>query len=139
MAETISKQLQLRNQPGECEKLYTFLTECLVGLPVSEEFQHDLKLVSEEVFANIINHSLGDNVDTPIHIALTADQVGVRLTFEDAGEAFNPLTAAGAGVDTDDLSEGGMGLMLIKSLTDKQDYARENGHNVFTVIKHYNQ
>ncbi len=139
MPDGIRKSLQLRNQPGECEKLYTFLAECLGGLPVNEEFQHDLKLASEELLANTMNHGLGSKGDASINITFTADHNSVHLTFEDAGDAFNPLEAIGADITTNDLSEGGMGLMLVKSLTDKQDYSRTNGHNVFTVTKHYNQ
>ena len=37
------------------------------------------------------------------------------------------------------IGEGGMGIVLVKSLTDEQNYRRDGDHNVFTVTKNYNQ
>ena len=134
---TVSRHLRLGNTSGQCERLYDFLAEALAQLPVTEAFRHDLKLVAEELLSNIINHSYEKDAQGDIDIELLADAHTVRLTFSDAGKAFNPLDSEAAGM-SDDLSEGGMGLRLVESLTDEQSYARVGGRNVFTVIKHYN-
>ena len=132
-----SKRIQLRSNTCECQRLYDFLAQGLEQVPVTNEFRHDMKLVSEELLANIINHSHDDNSDAEIDIELAVDEHSVRITFTDSGPAFNPLkreTHEASG----DLSEGGMGLLLVKSLTDEQSYRREDGCNVFTVTKNYN-
>lgn len=134
---TVSRHLKLGNTSGQCERLYDFLAEGLAQLPVTEAFRHDLKLVAEELLANIINHGYDKDSQGGIDIELVADAHSVRLTFSDAGSAFNPLESKAADAQ-DDLSEGGMGLRLVESLTDEQSYTRVGGRNVFTVIKHYN-
>ena len=134
---TLSRHLQLHCDSGQCERLYDFLAEALAQLPVTDAFRHDLKLVAEELLANIINHGYDKDTQGSIDIGLVADTHTVRLTFSDAGKAFNPLDSKVAGM-SDDLSEGGMGLQLVRSLTDEQSYNRVGGRNVFTVIKHYN-
>jgi len=134
---TVSRHLQLHSADGQCERLYDFLAEALAQLPVTEAFRHDLKLVAEELLANIINHAYDEDAQGGIDIELIADAHAVRLTFSDPGKAFDPLDRKTPNAQGD-LSEGGMGLLLVKSLTDEQSYNRVGGRNVFTVIKHYN-
>jgi len=132
-----SKHIQLSNTRGECQRLYDFLAEGLRQLPVTEEFRHDLKLVAEELLANIINHGYGNHSEAKIDVELATDEHRVHLTFIDSGTAFNPLHHNDA-AQLNDFSEGGMGLGLVKSLTDEQSYRRDRNRNVLTVTKHYN-
>lgn len=139
MSDRISKTLELKTCSGQCEKLYSFLAGCFDGLPVNGEFQSDLKLVAEEVLSNIMNYGLKAETDALISIVFSVDREkqSIHLTFDDTGIAFNPVKALVANVSADDLSDGGMGMVLINSLSDEQDYSRENGHNIFVVTKHY--
>jgi len=133
-----SKHIQLRNKTSECNRLFEFLADSLDPLPVTEQFKHDLKLVSEELLANIINHGYDSHSDEAIDVELAVDGSSVRLIFTDSARAFNPLEHRSRD-ELDDLSEGGMGIMLVKSLTDAQSYVRNNAHNVLTVTKNYNK
>jgi serine/threonine-protein kinase RsbW len=133
-----SSHIELHTNSSECERLYRFLADGLDKLPVSMEFGHDLKLVAEELLANIINHGYAGDSGKSIDVALKADGKSVHLTFTDSASAFNPLDRESPEL-LNDLSEGGMGLLLVKSLTDSQQYLRDNGRNVFTVTKNYNK
>lgn len=135
---TWSKHIQLSNKTSECNRLFEFLADSLEQLPVTKEFRHDLKLVSEELLANIIKHGYDSHTDGTIDIELAVDGSNVRMTFTDAAAAFNPLERTSPDV-LNDLSEGGMGILLVKSLTDEQHYQRDHDHNVFTVTKNYNK
>jgi len=137
MKTRVSKQLRLDSNSGECQRLYDFLVKTLAPLPLTEEFRHDLKLVAEELLANIINHAYRNTAEAVIDIELAVNDHSVRITFTDSGPVFNPLDY-GSPDTGNDLSEGGMGILLVKSLTDAQSYKRENGFNVFTVTKNYN-
>ena len=131
-------RIQLINCSSECQRLYDFLADKLGPLPVSKEFRHDLKLVAEELLANIINHGYDDESEQVIDIELSVDNNRVQLTFTDSGKAFNPMKNGHLEL-LNDLSEGGMGILLVKSLTDEQYYKRDGDRNVFTVTKNYNQ
>jgi serine/threonine-protein kinase RsbW len=135
---TWSKHIQLGNKTSECTRLFEFLADSLEQLPVTKEFKHDLKLVSEELLANIINHGYNSHAKEAIDVELAVDDSSVRITFTDSASAFNPLERKPPDV-LNDLSEGGMGIFLVKSLTDDQYYKRDNDHNVFTVTKNYNK
>lgn len=133
-----SEHIQLSNKTSECNRLYEFLADSLGPLPVTEEFRHDLKLVSEELLANIIRHGYENRSEEAIDVELAVDGSSVHITFTDSAAPFNPLE--GKNPDRlNDLSEGGVGIMLVKSLTDEQHYKRDDNHNVLTVTKNYNK
>jgi sigma-B regulation protein RsbU (phosphoserine phosphatase) len=133
-------RITLQSNSGEVERLFTFIHQSLENDKhhiASEEFINDIKLVAEEWLANIVNHAYHEEHSGTLDIALRIDDKEITIVFKDSAAAFNPLT------DYDDTgqrdhSEGGRGLSIIRSLTDKQHYTRENGHNVFTLTKYYN-
>ena len=135
---TKTSHIQLKNCSSECQRLYDFLADNLEPLPVSKAFRHDLKLVAEELLANIIRHGYDDEPEQVIDIELNVADDCVQLTFTDSGKVFNPMENEQPEV-LNDLSEGGMGILLVKSLTDEQIYRRDGDQNVFTVTKNYNQ
>ena len=134
----LARRIELSNNSSECNRLFEFLNQSLDQVPVNPEFRHDIKLVCEELLANIINHGYNKNTDNRIDIELIADSSSVHITFTDTGTAFNPLEATMPD-EPNDLSEGGMGILLVKSLTDQQHYERREGFNVLTVTKNYNR
>ncbi len=129
--------IQLRNDASECSRLYAFLSDSLADLPVTEEQHHDLKLAAEEILSNIIRHGYDSAIDGAINLEFIATENSISLVFTDSGRAFNPLDASSTNTGKD-LSEGGMGIPLVRSLTDGQFYERKGNSNVFTVTKHYN-
>ena len=110
----------------------------LIQERVDEKFIHDLKLVAEDWFANIINHGYADSETGEIEIKLVAVTDGIRLTLTDSAPPYNPLENVPGKQSDQDFSQGGMGLIIIKSLTDEQHYSRNETQNVFSITKHYN-
>jgi len=135
----ISKQnIVLKHKTCDCHKLHDFLTESMPSQNMPDEIQHDLRLVIEEIFSNIVNHAGVTSEDEKITVELSHCERSIHITFTDTGKAFNPLCDHENYMHDNDHSEGGMGVHLIKSLTDDQEYKRINQQNVFTVTKHYN-
>jgi len=131
-----SDRIELSQNTSECCRLYDFLTSGVDHLKLSKEFLHELKLVSEEILVNIISHGGDGRSGDIVEVALSIDTESVHLTFIDSGRAFNPLQHNDGAVDKD-FSAGGMGITLVKSLTDKQMYVRDREQNKFTVSKNY--
>ncbi|MEM7695965.1 MAG: ATP-binding protein [Pseudomonadota bacterium] len=98
------------------------------ALPPKTTFALDL--VIEEITTNIANHA----GPATVTLALTAADGVVTGSVRDNAPAFDPLargpvdTAAGI----DERAIGGLGIHLVKSMTDALTYAREDGHNVLT-------
>lgn len=140
MNNQIKKQtITLQHKTCDSRKLHDFLLEHVQLNNIPDETQHDLRLATEEIFCNIVNHADVTSQDKEITIEFSHDTQAIRITFIDTGKAFNPLCDHEGCIHDNDHSEGGMGVHLIKSLTDHQEYQRINQQNVFTVTKHYNR
>jgi len=130
------KSISLRNISSDSGKLSDFLTTYAKSFSISDESYNDLRLITEEVFINITSYGGMKNEQT-IKIELTNTPTEINITFTDSGIAFNPLTDVTECQETDDHCDGGMGIHIIKSLSDHLDYKRIEQHNVFTITKHY--
>ncbi len=128
----------LKHRSSDSSKLHDFLSDNIRLDKIPAETQHDLRLAIEEVFINIVNHADVTSQDNEIIIELSHTIHSIDITFKDTGKAFNPLCDHENCMHEKDHSEGGMGVHLIKSLTDHQEYKRIDQQNVFTVTKHYN-
>lgn len=101
--------------------------------PVSDEALHDLKLALTEACTNSVKHAYGEgggSVD--IVYELLADRLAVEVG--DAGSGFDPNSGRGNG--DDELEEGGLGIAIIRALTDEVEIGeREGGGSRLRFVK----
>jgi serine/threonine-protein kinase RsbW len=107
-------------------------------LPLTVIFAVNLAL--EEVITNAISYGYEDEAEHVIQVELCAGDRAVVVTVQDDGRAFNPL--AGPEVDVTAPLEarkvGGLGLLLLRKLTDGVTYARTDGKNILVFEKRIN-
>jgi len=85
--------------------------------PLSEETLADLKLALTEACSNSVRHAYdGDGGHVSISFELRDDRLIVEVA--DDGTGFEPDTAARNG-DEVELSEGGLGIAIIRSIADE--------------------
>ena len=98
------------------------------GLP--EVRRLDLRQALEEAFVNVVRYAWegGQHV---IHLRLVREAGGIVAVLDDDGRPFNPLEAPPFDADTplQERREGGMGINMIRGLTDEQAYERCGGRN----------
>jgi serine/threonine-protein kinase RsbW len=101
--------------------------------PVSDEALHDLKLALTEACTNSVKHAYGeDGGSVDIVYELLADRLAVEVG--DAGSGFDPARGASNGDDV--LEEGGLGIAIIRALTDEVEIgAREGGGSRLRFVK----
>lgn len=133
----MNKTICISNNLSDIDRISAFLAEYIAANKISDEIYSELRLVAEEIFANIVSYAFSGTEIHSINIELCCSENTVSITFSDKGIAFNPLTDYQVNLDNNDYSEGGMGITLIKSLTDHQEYNRIEQRNVFTLTKHY--
>jgi anti-sigma regulatory factor (Ser/Thr protein kinase) len=85
-----------------------------------------LAVIVEEWVANVVEHGRPP-MGTLIGCRLERAGAGARLTFTDAGVAFDPRMAADDGPNLE--RGGGAGLALIRSWAEIEDYRRRGGRN----------
>ena len=129
----------VQNRTSECSNLARLLAAFIKSNDIPDEIYNDLRLVLEEAFVNIVDYAQPKDKNHSITVEFNNSADSISITFIYTGIAFNPLTDYDTKIETDDHCEGGMGIHIIKSLTDEQKYDRIKQHNVFTVTKHYNK
>lgn len=92
-----------------------------------------LDLVLEEIITNVINHGAGAGEAT-ISVELVHDGHRVSGTVRDDAAPFDPLarTPVDVGAHIDDRTIGGLGIHLVREMTDALAYRYEDGHNILT-------
>ena len=103
-----------------------------------QEIINDIILTIEEWFVNVTKHGFNNGLDGKAIITLSfQDKKTIVILLKDNGAAFNPLNIASPKVPTsiEDTPLGGLGIVLIVSLTDEQSYERKNGQNILTLTK----
>jgi serine/threonine-protein kinase RsbW len=102
--------------------------------PLSDETLHDLKLALTEACTNSVKHAYGeDGGSVDIVYELLSDRLAVEVG--DAGTGFEPDGAGGDAEDAE-LEEGGLGIAIIRALTDEVEIAeREGGGSRLRFVK----
>jgi serine/threonine-protein kinase RsbW len=100
---------------------------------LSDETLHDLKLALTEACTNSVRHAYNDEGRGSVDIVyeLRGDRLAVEVG--DAGTGFDPGVAT---TDVDKLEEGGLGIAIIRAVTDEVEIAeREGGGSKLRFVK----
>jgi serine/threonine-protein kinase RsbW len=91
---------------------------------LSDELLADLKLALTEAASNSVRHAYGDQDVGVVDISyqLFSDRLVIEVL--DEGEGFDPATAE---VNADELSEGGLGIAIIRAIADAVEIGAQPG------------
>ena len=100
--------------------------------PVSDETLHDLKLALTEACTNSVKHAYHNAGRGSVDIVYQLRPDRLEVAVEDAGTGFE----ASVDGDGEDLEEGGLGIAIIRALTDEVEIAdREGGGSRLRFVK----
>jgi serine/threonine-protein kinase RsbW len=108
-----------------------YITLCRLALTgigrlreLSDELLADLKLALTEAASNSVRHAYGDKDVGVVDISyqLFPDRLVIEVT--DEGEGFDVAEAEG---NADELSEGGLGIAIIRAIADEVEIAAQPG------------
>ena len=133
----MKKEIKIKNQVGELEKVNQFVEEICEELGLDMELQMNLNLVLEEMVSNVIFYAYPKG--TPEEIELAAESDGKELTFvlSDNGIEFDPTAKEDADPDVNPMERdiGGMGIYIVKNIMNQVTYQRLEGKNLLTMKK----
>ena len=118
----------------ELLRLKSFVNSISERFGIDEDRTQQIRLVLEEAVSNVINYSEADSIN--IH-ACTDDSGVLVVTIKDNGKPFDPVAAPEANIDIpmEERQLGGLGIELMRSLSDSLEYMRENEYNILTIRK----
>ena len=127
----------VRNDLGELERVSRTMAEFWAESGLPAELEGDVNLALEEMLANVILHGYQDQSEHNIAVSLEANGGEVRVAIEDDGVPFNPLEAPEVDTTTSlvDRLIGGLGIHLVRKVTDGLEYKRLGDKNLFTLKK----
>jgi serine/threonine-protein kinase RsbW len=108
-----------------------YITLCRLALTgigrlreLSDELLADLKLALTEAASNSVRHAYGDKDVGVVEISyeLYPDRLVIEVT--DEGEGFDPAQAE---CHPDELSEGGLGIAIIRAIADEVEIGAQPG------------
>ena len=129
LSPRLSELTRIRNQ------LDRYLRDC--SLP--DIVRSTLLVVAEEVLINIVHYGHCDEASDPIEVKVDRENAVVHMEFIDSGKPFNPLIEAGRATAeqlVDNREPGGLGVHLVRELTNHQEYTRKADRNHFRITKH---
>ena len=125
----------IKNNLTEINKLQAFAQQVAQEVQLDEENQFRINLMMEEVVSNIILYGYPDGKSDEIQIETRIENNFIHLKISDKGLAFNPLKHTHKDRQgSEDISPGGLGIMLIRKLSQKQIYQRIDNTNILTLI-----
>jgi anti-sigma regulatory factor (Ser/Thr protein kinase) len=103
------------------------------SLPTSTSFR--IRLVLEELVLNLIDHAVGSRTDR-ISVGIDLEPARAVLVLEDDGAAFDPRSAPAfdKAKPLEERGPRGMGIHLVRSVTESMAYERVGEHNRFQAV-----
>ena len=108
-----------------------YITLCRLALtgisrlrPLSDEVLADLKLALTEAASNAVRHAYGDSTGV-VQIVYELHPDRLEIEVIDEGEGFDPAERGVSGADS--LSEGGLGIAIIRAIADELEIGRQPG------------
>ena len=107
----------------------------LIDQTVDSRAAYVTRLVIEEIVRNLIEHTPPYASDEEVSVQIDVESAVVRVVIEDARPPFNPVDAPRLDVDAPlgARRAGGMGLHLVRNLTDELTYERDGDRNRLTA------
>ena len=137
------KWLKRKAEIENLDTMIEFIIEHLKkNVKVTQHVDMEVRLLCEEVLMNIINHAYCDKCELKDMYAgyeYDNDRECVVLKIIDHGVPFNPISEEEPKITGTILERqiGGLGILLIKKISDVIEYERKDDMNILTIRKYY--
>jgi len=119
------------------QEVRSFIDRAGASLGVTEQVLGDLRLAVDEAVTNVVLHGYRNaGGDVELHMHADGDDVVIRIL--DRAGRFDPNRVKAPSLDTplQDRPAGGMGIFLIRQMTDQAEFLpRPGGGNELRLVK----
>jgi anti-sigma regulatory factor (Ser/Thr protein kinase) len=132
-----SASIMLVNRRDEISRLSQFVEEFGAAHHLVTDEALDVNLVLDEVVINIISHAYNDEHQHHIEVSLDLEGRLLTMRVEDDGRRFDPLAVPPPNLNLpiEERPLGGLGIHIVRSLTDTIEYRRHHDRNILTLKK----
>ncbi|MDR1579496.1 MAG: ATP-binding protein [Synergistaceae bacterium] len=130
----------LRSFTGEknsISSIYGFISETVLSAGGNGGDVASMELIADEIFTNITSYAGPGGAEYPVTLEIGVENGVVSMTFIDCGIPFDPTSAPSPDIELSagEREIGGLGIHMIRCITDEISYERDGDKNVLTVKK----
>ena len=131
------RSLTLSNDLGRIPRLNSFIDEVCEANGFDTPTTMQLNLAIEEAVVNVMNYAYPQGSKGDVTIEAKSDGKEMTFIITDTGKPFDPTAKPEVDItlSAEDRAIGGLGIHLIRQITDRINYERTDGHNILTLIK----
>lgn len=109
-----------------------FTQNIISKLNTISKISSKVNIAVDEISSNIINYSGAGSAE----ISYSIENGKLKLIFEDNGIKYNPLDAPEPDItlSAEERQIGGLGIFMVKKMTESVEYRYENGKNILELI-----
>jgi serine/threonine-protein kinase RsbW len=133
----MKKEIKIKNEVGELERVNQFVEEIGEELGLDMELQMNLNLVMEEMVSNVIFYAYPEGKHEEIELVAESDGKELTFVLSDKGKEFDPTLKEDADPNVNPMERdiGGMGIYIVKNIMNQVTYQRLEGKNLLTMKK----
>ena len=133
----MKKEIKIKNEVGELERVNQFVEEIGEELGLDMELQMNLNLVMEEMVSNVIFYAYPEGKMEEIELVAESDGKELTFVLSDKGKEFDPTLKddADPNINPAERDIGGMGIYIVKNIMNQVTYQRLEGKNLLTMKK----
>ena len=94
--------------------------------------------ILEEIYINVASYAYKDDKgDVTIRVETDPEDDTVTITFIDQGVPYDPVSKEDPDISlpTEERQVGGLGIFMVRNLTDDMQYEYRDGKNILTLKK----
>lgn len=132
----LAARYELARDRGAIAEFCAALDDHLAPAWPSVDAVRALQVALDELLTNVVDYARGGDAGA-IGVALAAEPAAITVEIRYRADAYDP-TAREAPDTTGSIAEreiGGLGVHLVKHLTDRFTHRYEDGQNVLTLVK----
>ena len=127
-------KLTVEAKKENLHKINSLIEKFVEEYDLNAKTQFDLQLIIEEIAVNICSYSYPDETGT-LTIEMDYLDGDIKIVFIDNGIEFDPTKRViTTQKNLQDAQIGGLGIHIVKQLSKKIEYKRENNQNKLTII-----
>ena len=110
----------------------TFADSLSAKLEIVPKIANKINIVFDEIYTNIVNYSNASFAN----ISYSIDGGKLCISFTDNGVPYNPIEASEPDItlSANDRQIGGLGIFMVKKMTESMNYEYADGKNVLTLV-----
>jgi anti-sigma regulatory factor (Ser/Thr protein kinase) len=110
------------------------------GHNIAAPIRRRVDIVLDDALMNVVSHGFDNPTGQNIQVAFNLEETKLSIVIADYGRAFDPTAERanenkleGENLNIEDVEIGGLGVGLIRQMTDQMNYKRVDGQNILTL------